>query len=220
MRSEPMPHASLLLPPAGLFHPTLDNVLPVRLGWRMVHGACSVPPALVQPRRTVPSPSRPLNGPWHLPHSCHPHTPCTHALHPQLTGECGISGFGASTDPGNWLVQVYKCGTTPCNVGANLPTGACRGPLAQHMCCWPLACMGRAPAACPFSACADRLHLPALPHAAWDTGLPTCVNTTEGPSCTLNPVGPATWNGSYYTAKYSFYVPDAWDDRRTYYFWR
>lgn len=43
--SQPTPHASLLIPPAGLFHPTLDNVLPVRLGWHMVHGACSVPPS-------------------------------------------------------------------------------------------------------------------------------------------------------------------------------
>jgi hypothetical protein len=94
-----------------------------------------------------------------------------------LTGVCGVSGYGANTAPGNWLVQVYRCGTSPCQVGVNLPP-------------------------------------------AWDNSLPTCANTTTGPSCTLNPVGPASYSGNYYTARYNFYVPDAWERNDTYFAWR
>lgn len=61
---------------------------------------------------------------------------------------------------------------------------------------------------------------PAAPAAAWDNTLPKCANVTQGPSCTLNPVGPASYSGNYYTAKYTFYVPDAWEDEDTFFAWR
>lgn len=37
--------------------------------------------------------------------------------------ECGVSGEGALTDPENWVVQIFRCGTTPCVDGINLPLG-------------------------------------------------------------------------------------------------
>jgi hypothetical protein len=40
-----------------------------------------------------------------------------------LTGKCTVSGFGADTDPGHWQVQIYRCGTTSCQAGINLPIG-------------------------------------------------------------------------------------------------
>lgn len=76
--------------------------------------ACSLLPAALPPcaapAATVPTPA-----------SC-----------PQLTGVCGVSGYGASTGAGNWLVQIYRCGTSSCQVGVNLPQGKCL-PCASHI---------------------------------------------------------------------------------------
>lgn len=70
---------------------------------------------------------------WPRPPMLHPRTVLTPAstpapaLPPQLTGTCTVSGSGASLSASNWMVQVYNCGTSPCQPGKNLPTSACQG---------------------------------------------------------------------------------------------
>ncbi|PRW33060.1 hypothetical protein C2E21_7981 [Chlorella sorokiniana] len=59
-----------------------------------------------------------------------------------------------------------------------------------------------------------------LEDTGWDDTLPACANVTQGPSCTLSPLGPATYNGTSYEAHYTYYVPAAWELENTYFFWR
>lgn len=89
-----------------------------------------------------------------------------------------------------------------------------RPPSPLYLCCCSCASLVRLRASISLL-----LPLPASA-AAWDSSVPTCVNTTTGPSCTLNPVGPANYSGNYYTARYNFYVPDAWERNDTYFSWR
>lgn len=100
---------------AGLFHPTPDNVLPVGPPGGCCACICSHPRRRCRP----PAPCCPAAICRASSHSAHP------ASCPQLTGVCGVSGYGASTGAGNWLVQIYRCGTSSCQVGVNLPQGKC-----------------------------------------------------------------------------------------------
>lgn len=107
---------------AGLFHPTPDNVLPVGPPGGCCACICSHPRRRCRP----PAPCCPAAICRASSHSAHP------ASCPQLTGVCGVSGYGASTGAGNWLVQIYRCGTSSCQVGVNLPQGKCL-PCASHI---------------------------------------------------------------------------------------
>lgn len=117
------------------------------------------------------------------------------------------------------MVQLYRCGTTACQDGINMPSGARLAFLRlrayqptiwtgrleilhephrkQHSCagCWRAghATNTRVPCNQP----------PPTSAAGWDDTLPPCANVTQGPSCKLSPLGPATYNGTYYTANVS-----------------
>lgn len=108
------------------------------------------------------------------------------------------------------MVQVYRCGTTACVPGTNMPSS--ERPMRGFSRAWgptPVATsasgMARQGAgeACP-QAPRHRSNA-ATPHAGWNASLPACVNATEpgeqAPSCTLSPVGPATYSANKYTSQ-------------------